>query len=303
MLMQAVNAYLCVRRAAGFALEVPEYLLRSFARFASGRGEVYVRTQTVIEWASQAPSLSQRDHRLKTVARFARHVHVEDKRHEVPPPNAFGYRKARRVPFIYNHAQIDRLLEAAMRLEPAGSLRPYTYSTLLALLAVTGLRISEALALRLSDVRPEGLLIRDTKFKKSRLVPLHESTAAGLQRYLVRRALVVPTHDYVFVSLYGSPLRRSSVFWTFCNLIKSIGLDLGPKGRRPRIHELRHAFAVRALQASPEGRDHVGRHMLALATYMGHTRITDTYWYLEATPHLLQDIADACQRFQEGGLQ
>ena len=300
MLMQAVDSYLSVRRAAGFELEVPAYLLRSFARFASTRGQAHVQAQTVIDWASEAPSLSQRDHRLKTVIRFARHIHAEDERHEVPSPNVFGYRKTRRVPFIYSQGDIDRLLEAATRLGPAGSLRPHTYSTLLALLAVTGLRVSEALSLRLGDVRSEGLCIRNTKFHKSRLVPLHESATAGFQRYLARREIVAPNHDYVFVSLYGSPLRRSSVHWTFCNLLNLIGLDHVPSGRRPRVNDLRHAFAVRALQASPEGRDNVSRHMLALATYMGHTRIADTYWYLEATPQLLQDIADACQTFCQG---
>jgi integrase/recombinase XerD len=301
MLMRAVDSYLEVRRAAGFELEVPEYLLRSYARFARKRGDVRVRTQTVIEWASQAPSLGQRDHRLKTVIRMARHLRVEDDQHEVPPSDVFGFRKTRRVPFIYSQTDIDRLIQAAARLGPPGSLRPHTYSTLIALLSVTGLRISEALALRFDDVIADGLIIRKTKFQKTRLVPLHETAAAGLERYVVRRKRVATDDDHVFVSLRGRVLRRSGVQWTFRNLLKTIGLDPGPDGRRPRIHELRHAFAVRALEACPEGRENISRHFLALSTYMGHASLTDTYWYLEATPQLKRDIADVCETFFKGG--
>ncbi|MCK4306117.1 MAG: tyrosine-type recombinase/integrase [Candidatus Eisenbacteria sp.] len=300
MLMKAVDSYLSIRRAAGFELEVPEYLLRSFARFATGHGETHVTTRTAIEWASQAPSLSQRDHRLKTVIRMARHLKAEDERHEVPPNGVFGYRKTRRVPFLYTQTDINRLIQAASQLGPPGSLRPHTYSTLLALLSVTGLRISEALALCLGDVTADGLIIRRTKFQKSRLAPLHETTDAGLERYLVRRRRAAPTDDHVFISLQGTGLSRSGVQWTFRNLLKTIGLEPKPGGRRPRIHDLRHGFAIRVLEDCPEGRDNVGRHMLALSTYLGHANISDTYWYLEATPNLMRDIADASEAFLKG---
>jgi integrase len=297
-MIKAIDTYLAVRHAAGFDLSTQGYLLRSFARFSSERGEAHVRTQTVVQWASLAPSAEQRDTRMKTVARFARHVHAEDDRHEVPPKGFFGYRKKRRVPFIYSRSDIERLVGAASRLRPTGSLRPHTYSTLFALLASTGLRISEALALRFEDVTPEGLHIRNTKFQKSRLVPLHPTAEAGLQRYLVRRKLIPMEGDHVFVSDRG-PLCRTSVYSTFLRLLKTAGLERSPGGRRPRIHELRHTFAVRALEGSPEGRDDIGRHMLALTTYMGHAAIQSTYWYLQVTPQLMKDISEACEAFHQ----
>jgi len=175
------------------------------------------------------------------------------------------------------------------------------YSTLFALLYVTGLRISEALALELDDFDSETLFIRKTKFKKSRRIPLHQTAVAGLQRYLEHRGCVTTQHKLMFISIRGRPLDRSSVSWVFRRLLKTIGLDPGRQGRRPRIHDLRHAFATRALETSPEGRDSIGRHMLALSTYLGHANISDTYWYLEATPTLMRDIASSCEAFIQGG--
>jgi len=298
MLMKAVDSYLAVRRAAGFALRNQEYLLRSFVRFASERGDVHISTPTVMDWASQVPVPR---HRLDAVVPFARYLQAEDDRHEVPPSRIFGPRKSRPIPFIFSQDELNRLLQAATRLEPLDSLRPHTYSTLFALLAVTGLRISEALKLRFEDITADGLLIRRTKFQKSRLVPLHPTAVAGLERYLQRRQRTAATDDHVFVSLRGRQLSRNAVFEAFDKLRKTVGLDEGRGPRRPRIHDLRFSFAVRALETCPEGRDNVGRHMLALSTYMGHTHIRYTYWYLQATPQLMRDIAEACDRFLKAG--
>ena len=186
-MISTVKRYLAVRRAAGFELTNTEYLLRSFARWAAQRGETHIRTESAIAWASQTASVAQRDARLKTTCRFARYLRAEDNRHELPPANHFGYHKSRRVPHIYSAVEIRRLLNAASQLGPADSLQPHTYTTLIGLLAVTGLRISEALALQFSDVTPQGLLIHKTKFRKTRLVPLHETAVAALNRYLTRR--------------------------------------------------------------------------------------------------------------------
>ena len=294
-MMKLVDTYLALRRSVGFELHTAEYLLRSFARYASAHGELYVRSDTVIDWARQARSLSQRDERLKVVVRFAEHLHVEDPRHQVPPRDVFGYRKVRRVPFIYTPEQLSRLVDAASRLTPHGSLRPYTYSTLFALLAATGLRISEALNLRLEDVTPEGLVIRKTKFQKTRLVPLHETAAVGLARYLTRRKRHASSSDHVFISRSGRSLSGPIVQPIFRQLLKEIGLDSESRRSRPRIHDIRHTFAVRALEACPDGRDRVCQHMLALSTYLGHVNVYSTYWYLEATPSLMRDISQAAE--------
>jgi integrase len=301
MLMNKVDEYLAVRRAAGYALEVPEYHLRNFARHAAKCGETWIRAATAIEWASQASSLNQREHRLQVVLRFARHLQAEDPRHEVPPRGVFRRRRTRPAPYIWTPQEVTLFLQAAARLEPRGSLRPHVYSTLFALLHVTGMRISEALALELDDFDSDTLLIRETKFKKSRRIPLHQTAVTGLQCYLERRSHVVTDHKVMFISVRGRPLDRSSVSWVFRRLLTAIGLNPGRGGRRPRIHDFRHAFATRVLETSPQGRDNVGRYMLALSTYLGHARVSDTYWYFEATPTLMADIASGCEAFFQGG--
>jgi len=183
MLNQAIDNYLKIRRVAGFELKVDEGLLRNYARFAAERSETHVRRQTVMDWAAQAPSPDQRERRLGMVRRFAEHVRAEDPIHERIPQHVFAHRRRRPFPTLFSPEQLQQLLDATARLRPKGSLRPHTYYTLFALLAATGLRISEALHLRFDDVTADGVLVRKTKFHKSRLVPLHETTAAALACY------------------------------------------------------------------------------------------------------------------------
>jgi integrase len=294
-MLTTIEAYLTLRRATGFAMSNAEYLLKSFAAFAAGRGQTHVHTQTAIDWATLGPSVAQRDTRLKAVCRFVRHVRVDDARHELPPANHFGARKRRRPPHIYSAQEIDHLIEAALRLRPKGGLRPLTYATLIALLSATGLRISEALKLTVADVTGDGLLIRETKFRKTRLVPLHDTAAAGLQRYLARRRPRTDD-DPIFIGKRGGPLRYIAVKETFDRLVSKAGIVTATR-RRPRLHDLRHTFAVRALQGSPAGRSRSGAHMVALSTYMGHVNIYATYWYLEATADLMRDVAAAGEGF------
>jgi integrase len=298
-MLTTIEAYLTLRRATGFAMSNAEYLLKSFAAFAVRRGQTHVHTQTAIDWATLGPSVAQRDARLKAVCRFVRHVRVDDARHELPPANHFGARKTRRPPHIYSAQEIDHLIEAALRLRPKGGLRPLTYATLIALLSATGLRISEALKLTVADVTGDGLLIRETKFRKTRLVPLHDTAAAGLQRYLARRRPRTDD-DPMFIGKRGGPLRYIAVKETFDRLVSKAGIVTATR-RRPRLHDLRHTFAVRALQGSPAGRSRSGAHMAALSTYMGHVNIYATYWYLEATADLMRDVAAAGERFIDDG--
>jgi integrase/recombinase XerD len=299
-MITAVESYLAVRRAAGFTLSNTEYLLRSFSAFAADKKQTHIRTATTIDWACQARSVAQRHTRYQTICHFAQYLRVEDPRHESPPPNHFGYRKTRRVPYIYSRGEIDSLVLAATRLPASGSLRPKTYAALISLLAATGLRISEALHLLVSDITPDGLLIRRTKFQKTRLVPLHDTAVTGLGHYLMHRQEARCGGDHVFVSKEGQPLVYWKVHGVFRTLLKSAGLK-PCGGRWPRIHELRHTFAVRALESSPTGRQRIGQHMLALATYLGHVNINATYWYLETTPELLREIALVTESFLQGG--
>ncbi|MES9901848.1 MAG: tyrosine-type recombinase/integrase [Sedimenticola sp.] len=303
MLTQTVTAYLAMRRAMGFQLRIEGYQLHSYARFADARGECFIRTQTTIDWAALGPSAPQRARRLGVVIRFARYLHAEDPHHDIPPDGIFGSQsRPRRVPFIFSSEQLSRLLEAAAHLGPPESLRPNTYRTLFALLACTGLRISEAIHLRFQDWSADGLLIRESKFHKSRLVPLHDTAQAGLEHYLIRRRRIGATDDHLFVSNKGLRLSYSAAEAAFRTAVQAAGLD-AQADRRPCLHSLRHTFAVRALERCPDGRERITQQTLALSTYLGHSNATATYWYLEATPCLLEKIAEACEHWGEEVVQ
>lgn len=302
MLTSAVESYLELRRALGFRLKEIGYQLHSFAQFANDRSEHSIRAATAVEWAGLGASPPQRARRLNAVIRFARYLHAEDQRHEIPPEGAYGSEtRPRPIPFIFSPEQIQRLLAAASGLRPRGSLRPYTYTTLLALLVCTGLRVSEAIRLTFTDLTIDGLLIHESKFRKSRLVPLHETARSGLDLYLARRRLLVGESDHLFVSDRGQPLRYDHVARAFRTSLRRSGIDSESGRRRPSLHSLRHTFAVRALENCPEGRDQISRHTLALSNYLGHCKVASTYWYLEATPSLLSDIAKSCERFVTQG--
>lgn len=298
MLTTAATTYLAVRRATGFALRNQGFQLKSFAAFSEARGHRYICGAVAIEWAGLGRSVLQRARRLGTVIRFARYLRAEDARHEVPPA-IFGTEKAPRpAPYILTTEQIRRLINAASG-SMSRALCAATYSTLFALLACTGLRVSEAIRLRFDDITADGLVIQRTKFRKSRLVPVHETARAGLERYLHQRRPYAPFNDHVFVSVQRKPLRVADVDRAFRIAVRHAGLPVGP--RRPTPHALRHAFATWALYTCPDGRDAVTRHMLALSTYLGHSTVAQTYWYLEAVPDLMRDIAEQAERVATGG--
>ncbi len=301
MLTQAVESYLSLRRATGFAFRSEGSLLESFAAFSEAAGKHYVCSETAIQWAGSAPSVPQRARRLGQVIRFARHIRAEDPQHEIPPPVFGSEKRPRPVPYIFSRDNIRRLVQAASELGRRNAFRGYTYSTFFALLACTGLRVSEAIRLCFQDITTDGLLIRCSKFRKSRLVPLHETAQDGLERYLVRRRAFTPLDDHVFVSLRRRPLLLHDTETAFHEAVEKMGLPRGSGLPRPTIHSLRHSFAVRALENCPDGRDRITKHMLALSTYLGHSKVADTYWYLEATPDLMRNIADSCQGFFTGG--
>jgi integrase/recombinase XerD len=300
MLTQAVESYLAIRRAVGFRLRSPGFQLKSFAAFSEARGHHYVSSDIAIEWAGLARLVSQRARRLGTIIRFALYLRSEDQRHQVPPAIFGAERRPRPTPYILTAEQIRQLIAAACQ-SGHKTLRGATYSTLFSLLACTGLRRSEAIHLRYADITPDGLVIRNTKFRKSRLVPLHETARAGLERYLQQRRSYAPFDDHVFVSLRRKPLLPEDVDKAFQAAVKRVGLPPGAGRARPTPHSLRHTFAVRALENCPDGRDAITKHTLALSTYLGHGRVADTYWYLEAVPELMRDIAERTEHFAMGG--
>jgi integrase/recombinase XerD len=229
MLMQAIDSYLQLRRAGGYQLRDTEVLLREFACFAAERGEIHIKADTAIAWASRAASLQQRARRLNSLILFARYIRAEDADHQVPPSGVFGHPPCSRpLPHIFTPTQIAAILAEAKQLPPAGSLRPLTFYTLFGLVAACGLRISEALALQIDDIRPDGLYIRETKFRKSRLVPLHPTTAKQLSLYLDRRQQLAGVETRVFVSLRRKPLHYATVNETILFLLRKLGLRAGP---------------------------------------------------------------------------
>ena len=301
MLSEALTRYVDLHLSLGFKFRVQRLLLASFVRFAEQHGDEFIRAARVLEWAVQAPSPPQRRNRLLAARRFALSLRAEDPRHEVPAADAIGRGLfERRTPYIYSPGEIAALMKAAAGLIPSGSIRPLMYSTLFGLIAATGMRISEALALRLEDLTEDGLIVRETKFHKSRLLPLHDTTRRALESYLSARHRLGTLDGALFISTTAAVPAYPTVVATFLRLARSIGLR-GARGERgPRIHDLRHSFAVRSLESCPADRGAVARHIVALSTYLGHGHVTDTYWYLEATPVLMRLIAEASEALHQG---
>jgi integrase len=301
MLIDAVGRYLAVRRAAGFTLAGDGRRLQQFAEFAHVRGHATITCGIAVEWASLARSVPQRARRLGLVIRLARYLRAEDGRHEIPPAVFGAERFPRPSPYILTPEQIQHLIRAAAQ-SGYRTFRRVTYPTLFALLACTGLRLSEAIRLRYRDITLDGLIIRQTKFGKSRLVPLHDTVQAALERYLCQRRRVARGDDHVFISTKRTPLRLSDVAKAFRTAVRRAGLPRRTGQRpHPTPHSLRHTFATRALQVCPPSRDVITGHMVALSTYLGHSTAANTYWYLEAVPDLLRDIADQTERTVMGG--
>lgn len=302
MLSHDMTRYVELHRAVGFKFRDQRVMLRSFIAFAEAQGDEFVRVERALVWAADTPSPARRRQRLLSIRRFALAMQAEDGRHEVPAADAFGRVPYMRwIPHIYSPDEIARLIEAAAQMEPQGSLKPRMYATLLGLLAATGLRISEALALRLGDVTEEGLIIRQTKFHKSCLVPLHDTTQRALNSYLMVRTRLGTFEDLLFVSDSGKAPTGNTVRGVFLRLARSIGLR-GESGRQgPRIHDLRHTFAVRSLEQCGHDRQAITRHIAALSTYLGHAGVKNTYWYLHATTFLMEQIAEAGEALYRGG--
>lgn len=298
MLNQMINRYVEQQRAMGFKYRIQNCLLQNFASFAQQRGDTYVRNDTVIEWAKQAPSVPQKRNRLLTVRRFSITMQAEDTCYEIPPADFFGRKTfKRRSPKILSSEELKCLLSAASKLQPENTIRSISYATLFALLAATGLRVGEVLALNIADITVDGLLIISTKFRKDRLVPIHESTRKGIQHYLKYRVQYGTDEPALFISNSGTRLCYPTVISIFLQLARETGLRGAPGDHGVCLHDLRHRFAVRSLEQCDGDRKAISHHMVALSTYLGHAHISDTYWYLHATPQLMKQIAITQEKF------
>ncbi|WP_225137849.1 tyrosine-type recombinase/integrase [Bradyrhizobium yuanmingense] len=266
MLIDDVERYIALRRSLGFQLQKPARHLQAFARVAAEKGETHICAATVITWAAAAPTLDARNRRIGDVGRFARFLRAEDDKHEMPPTGLFATPKVRPAPYIYSPEELARMLEAAGRLRmlKPNPLRRQLYMVLFGLIAATGLRVSEALNLRLGDVLPGGVLqIRETKFYKSRLVPLHATVVEVLDRYLDMRRRSAGSDDHLFLLMEGAALAYSTARCAFRRILQLADIAPG-RARRPRIHDLRHSFATRVLEQCGTKRDEVARHFVAL---------------------------------------
>lgn len=303
----AIEDYLALRRRLGGALHEAARVLRLFAAFAEREGAARVTTDLARRWATHVPDISPVtvNTRFQIVRRFAEWRQVTDPLTEIPPIDLLPARYRRKPPSLYQDADIDRLLAAARQLPSPMGLRGLTYATLFGLLMVTGLRISEALGLDDADVqcRDTQLLIRRSKCGKSRLVPLHASTMVALTAYAHRRDRLVPrrTTTAFFVSEQGVRITVFAADYTFARISGQIGLRAPVHGHRlghgPRLHDLRHRFAIRTLVHWYRAGLDVDPLLPLLATYLGHVHVHETYWYLQAVPELL---ALATERLADG---
>jgi integrase len=301
-LRASLNEYLGVRRALGVQLRLSGRLLQRFVDFAEQAHASYITTDLALRWATQPVHAqpAQWANRLGMVRRFALYCSATDPRTVVPPPDLLPFRQSRSSPYIYRDEEVTRLIHAAHQLPSTTGLRPHTFATLFGLYSVTGMRTNEPLHLDNDDVNlANGVLtIRGAKFGKQRYVPLHPSTQRVLQRYARRRDHVCPNprSPSFFLSERGTRLTEWCVRWTFINLSQQIGLRQPGDSRGPRLLDFRHRLAVNTLIGWYRRGIDVETHLPELSTYLGHTHISDTYWYLTATPQLLRQ---ALRRVEE----
>jgi integrase/recombinase XerD len=304
-LSQAVEDYLAMRRALGYKLTDHGRVLPQFVEFLAQQEAALITTELALQFAMQPAQarVTWWHQRLAMVRGFAIYLQAFDTRHEVPPANLLPAKFRRAVPYLFSEAEIEALMQAARALRQP--LRAATCEAVLGLLAVTGMRVSEACALDRGDVElAEGrLTVRQGKNGRSREIPLHPSTVTALERYARRRDELCPHPDdstAFFLSGDGGRLSRHFVWRWFDQLRRATGLDRETLGRQARLHDVRHAFVLRTLLGwYREGADIESRLPL-LSTVLGHVHPADTYWYFEAAPELLALAAERLERTWEG---
>lgn len=303
MIVDAVDRYIALIRAGGGLYAADTRMLVNYAAFAQDRGENHVRIQTVLEWTGRCPSAAQSRTQLLVVRRFALAAALEDPRHEVPAGDLLPrVPRVRPKPYIYSPDEIASLLAVADECSTIGCPVPGQCGTLFGLIAATGLRRCEALALDIADITPDGLMVRPTKRAGRRVLPLHPTVETELVRHLRKRALVPADTQALFLSDQRGRLGSSTTRYVFLRMLARTGLaGAGSGGRNPRIHDFRHTFAVRSLEACDSDRRAIDRHIVALSAWLGHASLVDTYWYLESTESLLRQIARRTEAFHGEG--
>jgi len=310
-LHEALTQYVALRRALGTQLQEPARTLCHFVEFLEREGSEFITTELALRWAMEPKPVQRATwaRRLGMVRKFASWLSSVDSRNEVPPRRLLAARRRRSKPHIFTEPEIVRLMDEAARLTSPTGLRALTYVTLIGLLSATGLRPGEALALDRADVDLQNgiLAIRETKFGKSRFVPIQDSTCAALARYAKRRDKLCsrPATEGFLVSERGKRLQSCTARRTFAEMSCAIGLRASTGSRRigrgPRLQDFRHSFATRRLIKWYRAGLDVGREMPKLATYLGHVDVDHTYWYIEAVPELLQLATERLTTNQSGG--
>jgi integrase len=294
-MLSLAEDYLVERRAEGFEIGIGGEQIKAFGRFVDETGDTGpLTTRLTLDWvqgrARRATPLTWA-RRLEVLRPFARYLARLDPHTEFPWTAIFGRSHRRLAPHIYTEGEIVELLAAARRLEPRGALRPATYETIFGLIAATGLRLSEALHLQCGDLDlDQGLLtVRNTKFRKSRHVPLHSTVVAALARYMAARARhgAGGKDAPVFMSSSGEPLPTRTIHSVFQKLRVELGWAARGAYAEVRIHDLRHTFICRRVQLWQELGADIDNAMAALSTYVGHAKVSDTYWYLTGVPDLM----------------
>ena len=303
----AVQEYLSLRRGLGFKLHEAGKALPKFVTFLDQKHASVITCRLALDWAQQSPTVQPAEcaRRLSIVRGFARYRSATDPRTEIPPDGLLPFRPKRARPYLYSEKEIRSLLAAAMQLPDRGGLRPWTYHFLFGLLSVTGLRLGEARNLELQDVDLPArvLTVRGAKFGKSRLVPLHQSTCRVLADYLRRRErhwAKRAVSSYLFVSNWGNRLDGGEIHRTFYALSRQIGLRGPNDSHGPRLHDMRHRFAVMTLLRWYRAGEDAERRLPTLSAYLGHIHVSDTFWYLSAWPELMHEAMVRLERCWEG---
>lgn len=301
-LKDGLEAYLKDRRNAGFKLRSEGLILKHFVSFLDEHEITHITVKLAVEFAVSNPNVSPERHaqKLSAIRQFAKYWSTEDSKTEIPPKNVLPYSYKRKAPYIYDDDEIISLLTCSNGGQPNDRFDQHVYFVLFGLLAVTGMRLSEALNLECNEVNFQDQIITicKSKFQKSRCIPLHKTTMDVLQTFSAYRDHCFPNHTkrQFFIDCHGNPLKAEHVRYIFRKRASKINFSASKKGRNPRIMDLRHTFSVKTLLLWYKSDiNNIDSYLPLLSTYLGHVSPTNTYWYLTETPQLLHFVMARCK--------